>query len=224
MREDFAGRQLSERVSQALTATGEAYWRIVVRGTHPDTPGRWVISLRPLAPGMAQELEGNPSFTLTLTAAANGGITGNANPYLYHANASLTATPIPGYLFTGWTGDATGAANPLSVLMDSDKTVSATFTPDTNDDDDDGWTNYQEIVLYNTNPTLWDTDEDGVKDSQDAFPLDPAETLDTDKDGFLDGYEVLTGKSPLDIADHPALVAEARTAIEFTFPAASGKT
>ena len=30
--------------------------------------------------------------------------------------------------------------------------------------------------------------------------------------------------SPLDGADHPALVAEARTAIEFTFPAAVGKT
>ena len=35
---------------------------------------------------------------------------------------------------------------------------------------------------------------------------------------------MFTGKSPLDILDKPALVAEARTAIEFTFPAAIGKT
>jgi hypothetical protein len=35
---------------------------------------------------------------------------------------------------------------------------------------------------------------------------------------------VLTGKSPTDINDKPALVAEARTAIEFTFPSALGKT
>lgn len=47
---------------------------------------------------------------------------------------------------------------------------------------------------------------------------------DTDGDGFLDGYEVLTGKSPLDLQDKPALVAEVRTAIEFTFPAAVGKS
>ncbi len=34
---------------------------------------------------------------------------------------------------------------------------------------------------------------------------------------------MLTGKSPLNALDKPALVAEARTAIEFTFPAAIGK-
>ena len=47
---------------------------------------------------------------------------------------------------------------------------------------------------------------------------------DTDGDGFLDGYEVLTGHLPLVATDKPALVAEARTAIEFTFPTAIGKT
>jgi len=50
---------LSERVSQALAATVESYWQIVARGTHPATPGRWVIGMQPLAPGMAQEIEGN---------------------------------------------------------------------------------------------------------------------------------------------------------------------
>ena len=36
-------------------------------------------------------------------------------------------------------------------------------------------------------------------------------------------YEVLTGKLPLDPLSKPALVAEARTAIEFIFPVAIGK-
>ena len=239
------------------------------------------------------------------TLAEHGTVTGGGE-YERHATATLAATPAPGYLFAGWSGDATGTVNPLSVLMDADKTVTATFTPDTNDDDSDGLTNYQEIVESGTNPALPDTDGDGAKDSKDAFPLDPAETLDTDRDGtgdnadadddgdgysdedeinihhtdpkradsdgdglsdpaelethhtnpnvadtdndglrdgeefttyhtnpllgdtdgdgFLDGYEVLTGKLPLDPLDKPALVAEARTAIEFTFPAAVGKT
>lgn len=37
-------------------------------------------------------------------------------------------------------------------------------------------------------------------------------------------YEVFTGKLPLDPLSKPALVAVARTAIEFVFPAAIGKT
>ena len=245
------------------------------------------------------------SCTITLTAI-NGQVTGNASPYTPSTTASLTATPHPGYLFAVWTGDAAGSNNPLSILMNSDKAVAATFSPDTGDTDDDGLTNYEEIVIHGTNPAMPDTDGDGVKDSKDAFPLDPAETLDTDHDGtgdntdpdddgdglsdvdeinihgtnpkradsdgdglsdpselqnhltnpnlgdtdsdglsdgaevithgtlpkvadtdgdgFLDGYEFYTGKSPLDDQDKPALMAEARTAIEFTFPAAIGKT
>ena len=38
------------------------------------------------------------------------------------------------------------------------------------------------------------------------------------------GYEVFTGKSPINDQDKPALVAEAHTAIEFTFSSAIGKT
>ena len=239
------------------------------------------------------------------TSAQHGTVTG-AGDYTPGSVATLTATPAPGYLFASWTGDATGTANPLNLVMDSPKSVAATFGPDSNDDDNDGLTNYQELVEYGTNPTKEDTDGDGAKDKTDAFPLDPAEALDTDRDGtgdnadpdddndgysdedeinvhhtnpkradsdgdgltdpaeiqthhtdpniadndndglndgpevlthhtnplvgdtdgdgFLDGYEVFTGKLPLDPLDKPALVAEARTAIEFTFPAAIGKT
>jgi len=244
-------------------------------------------------------------YRTLVTAGTNGTISGGS-VHILNSTATLTATPSPGYLFTGWTGDATGTGNPLPVLMDANKTISATFSPDTTDTDDDGFTNYEEIVIHGTNPTLPDTDGDNVKDSKDAFALDPAETLDTDHDGtgdnadldddgdglsdedeinihgtnpkladsdgdglsdpaeiqthltnpnvadtdndglsdgaevnthgtlpkagdtdgdgFLDGYEVLTGKLPLDPLDKPALVAEARTAIEFVFPAAIGKT
>ena len=247
----------------------------------------------------------NDTMVITLANAVNGVITGNVGPYPANTEATLHATPNPGYLFGHWTGDASGTANPLSLLMNFDKAIGATFEPDTNDDDNDGLTNYQEIVEYGTDPTKPDTDGDGAKDSVDAFPRNPTEWLDTDHDGigdnadpdddgdglsdvaeiniyhtdpkradsdgdgisdpdelqvyhtnpmdadtdhdglndsaelahgtnpnvadtdgdgFLDGYEVLTGKSPLDPLDHPALVAEARTAIEFTFPSALGKT
>ncbi|MCX6879378.1 MAG: hypothetical protein NTW21_37090 [Verrucomicrobia bacterium] len=76
-----------------------------------------------------------------------------------------------------------------------------------------------------TNPLMADTDGDGLTDGREAYEHGSNPNLpDTDGDGFLDGYEVQTGKSPTDPLDKPALVAEARTAIEFTFPSAIGKT
>ncbi len=65
-------------------------------------------------------------FTLT-TSGNNGTITG-AGTYDSMAMATLQATAAPGYTFSGWTGDASGTTNPLSLLMDSNKNVRATFT------------------------------------------------------------------------------------------------
>ena len=83
------------------------------------------------------------------------------------------------------------------------------------------------VSLFDTgsNPNNWDTDGDGLDDGDEAYRyLTKPLVTDTDEDGFLDGYEVQTGKSPTDPLDKPALVAEARTAIEFSFPSALGKT
>lgn len=67
-------------------------------------------------------------------------------------------------MFTGWTGDASGTANPLSLMMNSNKTISATFEPDLSDTDGDGLSAYEEIVTYGSNPLLADTDGDGLSD------------------------------------------------------------
>ena len=66
------------------------------------------------------------SSTLEVTPSQNGTVTG-AGEYPPGATATLTATPSPGYLFGGWTGDASGTTNPLSVSMDSDKLIGASF-------------------------------------------------------------------------------------------------
>lgn len=63
-------------------------------------------------------------------------------------------------------------------------------------------------------PTLLDADNDGVVDCQDAFPTNPAETLDTDgdgignnadpdddNDGIPDTWEISHGLNPLDATD-----------------------
>ncbi len=141
------------------------------------------------------------TYRMNLTIISTHGTVSGAGQCVPNTTATLTPTPDPGYIFSKWTGDATGKANPLSVVMDSDMTITAVFGADGRDPDGDGLTNYQEIVVYGTNPN----------------------EADTDGDGYLDGYEVQTGHAPLNALDHPPLVAEARTAIEFTFPSAIGK-
>jgi len=105
--------------------------------------------------------------TLTVLPPALGSITGSGS-FNYATTATLTAIPSPGYLFTNWTGDASGITNPLLVVMDSDKTVGATFAPDLADSDGDGLSNYAELVIYQTNPNLADSDGDGLSDAHEV--------------------------------------------------------
>ncbi|MDB6131952.1 MAG: Integrin alpha beta-propellor repeat protein, partial [Verrucomicrobiales bacterium] len=106
-------------------------------------------------------------YTLTTGTVSGGTITGHApdGKYLAGTTATLTATPDAGYVFTGWTGDASGTANPLPVPMDSDRTIGAAFGPDPVDADGDGLSAYLERVVYGTNPDLADTDADGLTDA-----------------------------------------------------------
>jgi hypothetical protein len=112
-------------------------------------------------------------------------------------NATLTATPSVGYLFGSWSGDATGSTNPLTILMDSDKTVGANFVEDTRDPDADGLTNYQEIIVLLTDPNLPDTDDDGVNDNQEVTDATNPIATDSDSDGLSDGEEKARGTNPL---------------------------
>ncbi len=68
-------------------------------------------------------------FALSVTSV-NGSVafSPNAGPYDSGTVVTLTETPSPGYLFTGWSGDASGTSNPVTVTMNSAKSVTANFT------------------------------------------------------------------------------------------------
>ncbi|WP_069657950.1 ice-binding family protein [Arcticibacter eurypsychrophilus] len=70
------------------------------------------------------------SYTLNVTAT-NGSVVKNPNQPTYNhgSTVSLTATPNQGYIFSSWSGDATGSANPLTVIMNSNKNITANFIP-----------------------------------------------------------------------------------------------
>lgn len=70
------------------------------------------------------------TYTLT-TSATNGSIAVSPNQSTFNSGSSvtLTATANAGYVFTGWSGDASGSTNPLTVVMTGNKNITANFSP-----------------------------------------------------------------------------------------------
>ncbi len=68
-------------------------------------------------------------YSLTLDVVGEGSITKNPNNSTYHYGdtVELVASPEAGYTFSEWTGDVSGSSNPISVVMDENKTATATF-------------------------------------------------------------------------------------------------
>ncbi len=67
-------------------------------------------------------------FTL-IVVAQNGTVSRNPDKTSYNTGDSviLTATPNSGYNFTSWSGDASGNNSPITVIMNSDKNITANF-------------------------------------------------------------------------------------------------
>ena len=71
-------------------------------------------------------------YTLTVQKEGNGLVDVDPVKPEYNLDelVELTATADPGWTFTGWSGGASGSDNPLTVTMDENKTITATFTKD----------------------------------------------------------------------------------------------
>jgi hypothetical protein len=96
----------------------------------------------------AQETE----YSLSVNIIGNGVVTVNgSSPYPAGSLVQMTAYPSTGWEFTGYSGDLTGTTNPQLLLMDSNKSVTVTFT---------------EIPVI---PTIESCDSVGTK--KDAFVL-----------------------------------------------------
>jgi hypothetical protein len=67
---------------------------------------------------------------LTVNTSGGGTVSKNPDQASYAPNAAifLTATPANGCSFLGWSGDASGTANPLSVIMSANKSIVAMFS------------------------------------------------------------------------------------------------
>jgi hypothetical protein len=68
-------------------------------------------------------------YTLNTSVSPDGAGTVNPSSGTYDdgAQTNLSAIPTEGYAFDHWSGDASGASNPMNVTMDGDKLVIAHF-------------------------------------------------------------------------------------------------
>ena len=73
-------------------------------------------------------------YTLTIDYAGTGTGTVTKSPdqptYHYDDIVQLTANPDTSSTFTDWSGDATSSTNPVSITINGNKAVTATFTQD----------------------------------------------------------------------------------------------
>ena len=147
--------QCAQKYSLALSITGEgitipsARTHIYYDGTEvqieaiPDTDyifNGWTgdVSLghendNPITITMDSDKSITANFALpVLTIIA--GIGGTTDPapdtYTYDEGTEVTITAMPnsGYEFSGWSGDASRTTNPITITMDSDKSITANFS------------------------------------------------------------------------------------------------
>jgi hypothetical protein len=158
-------------------------------------------------------------YTLTVNIVGIGSVTKNPDQltYTYNTSVALNAVPDPCWNFASWSDDLSGTENPTTIIMDGNKTVTATFTP-IDCDYLDGWVEdgnsytacngtevctYQDMVYLDyecvggdcvPTETDWRTDLIGCESCDDEDPC----TIDTCENGqcvhtpidcdYLDGW------------------------------------
>ena len=73
------------------------------------------------------------TYTLAVTVVGSGSVgrTPDLADYQHGSTVTLQAVPAPGGSFTGWSGDTTGSANPVTLTMYANRSVTATFAAPT---------------------------------------------------------------------------------------------
>ncbi|WP_299159428.1 LamG-like jellyroll fold domain-containing protein [uncultured Eudoraea sp.] len=151
------------------------------------------------------------NLNTTISPIEGGSVSPSSGTFDSGETFTLIATPSENYDFINWSGDATGTTNTVSVTIDSDKNITATFVK--RDTDGDGVAD--DIDICSDTPsgetvdangcssTQSDTDGDGVTDDIDTCSNTPSgeavdtngcstSQKDTDEDGVTDDLDTCT--------------------------------
>ena len=118
-------------------------------------------------------------YTFNLFGSEGGTVISNWASFGENGAVEIRATPHIGYAFVNWTGSSTSTDNPLSVILDSDKSYTGNFEKIvvSTDTDKDGITDDLDICDDTVEGAI--VDENGCSDSQ----------KDTDSDGISDDLD-----------------------------------
>ncbi|NJL73268.1 MAG: hypothetical protein HC888_17895 [Candidatus Competibacteraceae bacterium] len=112
-----------------LTATPQEGWQFVAWEGDVSSDANPFTLLMDSNKAITAVFEVRPQYTLLTAVIGDGSVIPEGSiDYYEDTQVILTATPEEGATFIEWQGDLTGTENPASVLMDSNKTITAVFT------------------------------------------------------------------------------------------------
>jgi len=132
--EPLEGNRYDEGTEVTLTAVPDsATWEFTAwSGDTTSTENPLVFTITSDVNLMAHFRSTLPQVTLDVDTVGLGGVTVTPEPILgtYDTLTTvvLTATPLPGWKFSGWSGDLVSSENPDTLILDGNKHVIANFS------------------------------------------------------------------------------------------------
>ncbi len=118
------------------------------------------------------------TYTLTTDVIGQGAVNG-AGVYNDGSIATLSATPVLGWKFDGWSGDLSGTISPNTILMNDNKSVTANFSEITG-----GQTGRIEVAITNG--------DDDVEESENGAIYSNSSDLEMVYDSYNNsGYQTI---------------------------------
>ena len=116
------------------------------------------------------------NVSISLNPTDGGTVSPNGGQFNEGQTVSFTVTPSENYIFKNWSGSNTSSNNPLSLTINSNKTLTVNF--EKKDTDGDGVTD--DVDQCPDTPSGEDVDDNGCSDSQ----------KDSDGDGVMDNLDL----------------------------------
>jgi endo-1,4-beta-xylanase len=126
---------VASRLAETFTINGVSYNNVASNLMPARINGNYYIRYVAKQSGAQLQINGadnaaGASYTLTVSADGSGTTSPPPGNYSYKAGSAVavTATPLQGAAFSGWSGAVTGSANPLTITMDGNKSLTANFS------------------------------------------------------------------------------------------------
>lgn len=135
-------REWTKYPAQTTTVNLTGGQRYYIEVLHKEGSGGDNVAVAWQGPGFSQRViegaylspfdagSGPDQFTLATSHTGSGtiGLSPSGGTYNEGTVVTLTATPASGWQFNGWGGDLNGSSNPTTIVMNSNHSVSASFT------------------------------------------------------------------------------------------------